>query len=52
MQASGENKDKQVKISADRHRLLKILAAKTGKEMKEIIHEAFDMYYEKLKEKE
>lgn len=37
-------KDKHVKISADRHRQLKILAAKTGKEMKEIIEEAFDQY--------
>lgn len=44
--------DKQVKISSDRHKLLKLLSAKTGKEMKEIIHEAFDMYYDKLKEKE
>ena len=44
MDKNKEN-DKQVKISADRHKLLKMLSVKTGKEMKEIIHEAFDMYY-------
>lgn len=45
-----KEKDKHVKISADRHQKLKMLSAKTGKEMREIMEEAFDMYYEKQKE--
>lgn len=43
MDKNKEN-DKQVKISSDRHQELKLLSAKTGKEMREIINEAFDMY--------
>lgn len=46
-QNNQEKPDKQVKISAEHHKLLKMLSAKTGKEMKEIIQEAFEMYYEK-----
>lgn len=41
--------DKQVKISPDRHQKLKLLSVKTGKEMREIINEAFDLYFEKHK---
>lgn len=37
-------RDKHVKISADRHHELKLLSAKTGKEMREIMEEAFDQY--------
>lgn len=36
--------DKHVKISADRHQKLKLLSAQTGKEMREIMEEAFDLY--------
>lgn len=36
--------EKHVKISFERHRLLKILSAKTGKQMKEIMNDAFDFY--------
>lgn len=36
--------DKQVKMSADRHHKLKVLAAKENREMREIIEEAFDKY--------
>ena len=43
-----EEKDKLVKISADRHRDLKILSAKEKKDMKDIINEAFDQYVEKI----
>jgi len=43
-----EEKDKHVKISADRHRELKLLSAKTGKEMRDIINEAFDQYVTNL----
>ena len=39
-----EKKDKHVKISADRHQKLKLLSVQTGKEMREIIEEAFDKY--------
>lgn len=42
-----KKQDKQVKISYDRHEQLKVLSAKTGKEMREIINEAFDMYLKK-----
>ena len=38
--------DKQVKISEDRHKKLKYISLKTGKEMREIINEAFDLYLE------
>jgi predicted DNA-binding protein len=43
--------DKHVKISEDRHQKLKLLSVKTGKEMREIINEAFDLYIEKLNNK-
>lgn len=43
-----EEKDKHVKISADRHRQLKLLSAKTGKEMRDIMNEAFDLYVANL----
>jgi len=36
--------DKHVKISADRHQQLKIIAATEGREMRDIINEAFDLY--------
>ncbi|MFG6121153.1 hypothetical protein [Thalassobacillus sp. B23F22_16] len=44
-----EENDKHVKISADRHRELKLLSAKTGKEMRDIMNEAFDQYLLKNK---
>jgi len=37
-------KDKHVKISADRHQQLKLLSAKEGRNMRDIINEAFDLY--------
>jgi len=43
--------DKQVKISADRHYKLKVLAAKENREMREIIEDAFDMYVDFRDEK-
>lgn len=46
-QNNQEKPDKQVKISFDRHEKLKLLSVKTGKEMREIMNEAFDMYYKK-----
>jgi len=36
--------DKHVKISPDRHKELKILSAKLGMDMKDVINEAFDLY--------
>jgi len=44
--------DKHVKISADRHQHLKILSARTGKEMREIIEEAFDQYIQRMESRE
>lgn len=44
---NNEQKDRHVKISSDRHQELKLLSAKTGKEMREIINEAFDLYLKK-----
>ncbi|MEJ8767676.1 hypothetical protein WKU33_17780 [Oceanobacillus sp. HCA-5259] len=46
MEENKKEPDKSVKISADRHRKLKIVAAKEGREMRDIINEAFDRYYE------
>ena len=39
-----ENKDKLVKISADRHYKLKLLSVKEHRDMKDILNEAFDQY--------
>ena len=39
-----ENKDKLVKISADRHQQLKLLSVKEHRDMREILNEAFDQY--------
>lgn len=46
-----KKEDKHVKISADRHQKLKLLSAKTGKEMRAIMEEAFDQYFQKLNDK-
>ncbi len=35
------DRDKHIKISADRHQELKILSAKQGRDMKDIINDAF-----------
>lgn len=43
-------KDKHVKISADRHQKLKIISAKTGREMREIIEDAFDQYVQNIED--
>jgi len=45
---NNKTRDKHVKISADRHQQLKILSAKTGREMREILEEAFDEYMKRL----
>lgn len=46
-----EEKDKLVKMSADRHQQLKLLSAKERRDMKDIINEAFDQYISKKSEK-
>lgn len=46
-----ENKDKLVKISADRHQQLKVLSAKERRDMKDIINEAFDDYMKKTEKR-
>lgn len=40
-------KDKHVKISADRHQLLKIESAKEGRDMRDIMNDALDLYMSK-----
>lgn len=44
-----EQKDKHVKISADRHQRLKLFSAKEGRDMRDIINEAFDYYINRNK---
>lgn len=44
-----EEKDKIVKISADRHKELKMLSASQGKNMKDIMDEALNEYAKKFK---
>lgn len=36
--------DKHVKISADRHKILKMQSAKEGKDMRDIMNDALDLY--------
>ena len=39
--------DKHVKISADRHKTLKMQSAKESRDMRDIINDALDLYMEK-----
>lgn len=36
--------DKSIRISADRHREIKLMAVKEDREMRDVINEAFDIY--------
>lgn len=47
-----KRKYKLVKLSEDRHQKLKILSAKTGKGMQDILEDMFDTYISKMEEEE
>lgn len=49
--SENQPKDKHVKISADRHQQLKLLSAKEGRDMRDIINDAFDYYVNRHKSK-